>query len=386
MIINDITYMSEVYPAAFLRKQEAGFNSRTQLTRLVFLVSCALIEGENMLRVGIVGATGYTGEELISILLKNPKIKITYLAAKVEKKENINKIFPKLLNKINLECDNFNLDKALELCDLLFLALPHTVSMDIVPCLLKNNKIVIDLSADYRLKDVSVYENWYCKVHKDTANLKNAVYGLPELYREKIKKAKLIANPGCYPTAAILAIAPALSTGLIDEASIIIDAKSGASGAGRKASLDLGFCEIDENFKAYKVNQHQHTPEIDQVLSNLADKKIEVTFVPHLVPMFRGILETVYLKTKKRTNLESIIKIYKNFYKKEPFVRILENSLPETKFVSGTNYCDLGFRFDEKKNLLIIISAIDNLIKGASGQAVENMNIICGFKETEALL
>lgn len=339
-----------------------------------------------MLRVGIIGATGYTGEELISILLKNPKVKITYLARQQDVKENIDKVFPKFFKKISLPCQKFDLPKALELCDLLFLALPHTASMEITPSLLKNNKIVIDLSADYRLKDVSIYEAWYCKVHKDLLNLKNAVYGLPELYKEKIKKAKLIANPGCYPTAAILAIAPVLEAGLIDKNNIIIDAKSGVSGAGKKLSADLIFSEVNENFKAYKVNEHQHAPEINQILSSLSKEKLEVTFVPHLVPMYKGILETIYLKLKKKTNLAAVIKIYKNFYKNEPFVRILEDKIPETKFVAGTNYCDLGFKLDQKKNLLIIVSAIDNLIKGASGQAVQNMNIISGFKETEGLL
>ncbi|MBM3251834.1 MAG: N-acetyl-gamma-glutamyl-phosphate reductase [Candidatus Omnitrophica bacterium] len=339
-----------------------------------------------MLKVGIVGATGYTGEKLVDILLHHPEVRITYLSAKIEKAEKIDNIFPRFSGKISLVCDNFDLEKATKLCDLLFLAVPHTVSLELTPDLLKANKIVIDLSADYRLKDMEEYKSWYKVAHKDKKNLEIAVYGLPELYRERIKKAKLIANPGCYPTAAILALAPALTAGIIDSKSIIIDAKSGVTGAGRKAAMDFFFSEVNENLKAYKINAHQHIPEIDQEISNLAQKKIQIMFVPHLIPMDRGILETIYVKLSGHKSRKDILKIYQKFYKTEPFVRVYnEGKFPQTKNVLETNCCDIAIEVCEDKKTLIIVAAIDNLMKGAASQAVQNMNIACGFKEDTGL-
>jgi len=231
-----------------------------------------------MIKVGLVGATGYAGKELIKILLRHPQARLTYLAAKIDKEEPIYKIFPHLKNKLNLKCEIFDIRRAIAEADLFFLALPHTVSMEMVPLLLSYKKKVIDLSADYRLKNTSVYEKWYKVIHKDKANLKKSVYGLPELYREKIKKADFIANPGCYPTAAILGITPALVSGIVDPDSIIIDAKSGVTGAGRKASLDFFYSEINESVKAYRVDNHQHMPEINQELSSLAGETVCATF------------------------------------------------------------------------------------------------------------
>ncbi|MDD5236945.1 MAG: N-acetyl-gamma-glutamyl-phosphate reductase [Candidatus Omnitrophica bacterium] len=345
-------------------------------------------KGNNaMLNIGILGATGYAGEELIDILLKHKYARIAYLAAKIDQPDNISSIFPKFKGRIDLVCTEPKLDEIIAKCDLVFLALPHTQSFGIVPKLLKAGKRVIDLSADYRLKDIPVYEKFYKVVHADKDNVKKAVYGLPEFYREEIKAAKLIANPGCYPTAAILATAPVLISGLVEEDCIFIDAKSGVSGAGRRAVNDLMFTEVNENFKAYKVNVHQHMPEIDQELSGVSKKTIKTNFVPHLLPVNRGILETIYFKLKKSADQKQVLDIYKRFYKKEPFVRVLdEGKNPQLKDVVYTNYCDIAVNVDPEKKTLIVVAAIDNLKKGASGQAVQNMNIMHGFAESEGLV
>ncbi|MBL7130744.1 MAG: N-acetyl-gamma-glutamyl-phosphate reductase [Candidatus Omnitrophica bacterium] len=339
-----------------------------------------------MIKVGIIGATGYTGEELIKTLIKHPHVRLTYLAAKIDKEQSIDDIFPYLKNRLGLKCEILDIQRAISMADLFFLALPHTISFKIAPILLNHKKKVIDLSADYRLKNSSVYKEWYKVEHKDKGNLKKSVYGLPELYREKIKKSNLIANPGCYPTSAILSICPAIVSDIIDCDSIIIDAKSGVTGAGRKASMNFFYSEINESLKAYKIDSHQHMPEINQELSTLANKKINVTLCPHLVPMDRGILETTYLRLKKKVALAQVLKIYKRFYKTEPFVRIVDSEFYSTKSVLETNFCDIGLKLKEGGKLLIVISAIDNLLKGAAGQAVQNMNIMYGFPEVSGLL
>jgi len=338
----------------------------------------------HVINVGIVGISGYTGKMLLKILLTHPQIRITYIAAGTTKGK-VDEIHPEFAGQIDLQCDEFNLAKAASLCDLVFVAVPHTKSLEITPGLLKSKKRVIDLSADYRIKKPSVYEKWYGVPHKDSVSLAKAVYGLPELYREDIKKTDLIANPGCYPTAAILALAPIVSSNNKDIASITIDAKSGVTGAGRKASISLHFSEINENFKAYKVLEHQHAPEINQCLSLLAATTIDVDFVAHLLPLNQGIYETIYVHFKKGVSLAKVHQLYKKFYKTEPFTRVLPlGQQPEIKNVVGTNFCDIGLTV--KDNLLVITSAIDNLIKGASGQAVQNMNIMYGFKEMMGLM
>jgi N-acetyl-gamma-glutamyl-phosphate reductase len=339
-----------------------------------------------MVKVGIIGATGYTGEELIKILMRHPQAKLTYLAAKIDKAQPIEEIFPHLKNRLSLTCEIFDVEKAITRADIFLLAVPHTVAFTIAPMLLSHKKKVIDLSADYRLKNSGVYKEWYKVEHKDKGNLKKSVYGLPELYRENIKESDLIANPGCYPTAAILSICPAIVSDIIDYDPIIIDAKSGVTGAGRKASLSFFYSEINEGLRAYKIDNHQHMPEINQELSKLADKKISVTFCPHLVPMDRGILETIYLKLKKKMTLTQVLKIYQRFYKTEPFVRVVDNEFYSTKSVVNTNFCDIGFKLRDDGKLLIVISTIDNLLKGAAGQAIQNMNIMCGFPEESGLL
>jgi len=336
-----------------------------------------------MINVGIVGISGYSGKLILKLLFNHSEVRVTYIAAG-KTKGSLGDIHPEFLGKTKLYCDKFNLAKAKSLCDVVFVAVPHTQAMKIVPGLLAAKKRVIDLSADYRFKSAGEYQKWYKTPHADKKNLSKAVYGLPELYREDIKKANLIANPGCYPTAAILSLAPLVAIKNSSINTIIIDAKSGISGAGRKAVLDLMFSEISENLKAYKVLTHQHTPEINGYLSKLAGKTIDVTFVPHLVPLNQGIFETIYVSLKKPVELNKIYTMYQKFYKTEKFVRILKlGAQPEIKNVVNTNYCDIGFATNGK--MLVITSAIDNLIKGASGQAVQNMNIMCGFNENLGL-
>ncbi len=339
-----------------------------------------------MLRVGIVGAKGYGGEELIKLLVNHPRVRLTYLADRLERPEPISESLPQFAGRVDLDCEPFRAKTCIERCDLVFLALPHTVSMQLAPALAAKGRKIVDLSADYRLRNTAVYTSCYKKPHKDKANLKKAVYGLPELYRVKIKKAAFIANPGCYPTAAILGIVPALTAGIADPQDIVIDAKSGVTGAGRKAGLEFSFTEMHADFKGYRFMRHQHAPEIDQELSRVAVKKIKVVFCPHLLPVRRGIYETIYLKTKKAVSLEKVHRVYKKFYKTEPFVRVRGlGVLPQLKHVVCTNYCDIGLAVDVEQRRLVVVAAIDNLLKGASGQAVQNMNLMCGFPESTAL-
>lgn len=338
-----------------------------------------------MIRAGIVGISGYTGKECLSILLKHPLVRVSYVAASAAHGP-VADIYPEFLNRTTLVCQKFSVKEATKNCDVVFLALPHTESMHAAGKLLKAGLKVIDLSADYRLKSPKVYEQWYGHKHTDAKNIAKVVYGLPEFYRTKIKAAKFIANPGCYPTAAVLGLAPLVATRK-DIASIIIDAKSGASGAGRKAVTGLLHAEVDQNFKAYKVLSHQHSPEIDQTLSQLAGKKTGAHFVAHLLPIVRGMLDTIYVQLKDGITINQAHTLYKKFYKAEPFVRVHPlGSQPEVKDVAYTNFCDLGIAVSPDKKLVVITSAIDNLVKGAAGQAVQNMNIMCGFNETEGLI
>ena len=339
-----------------------------------------------MLRVGIVGVSGYSGGVLLDLLIKHENVRVTYVSAN-DINGPIENIRPHLKGRINLPCKDYNSKEAIKKCDLIILAVPHTVSMMIVPDLMAANKKVIDLSADYRFHDAEKYKLHYKTAHRDKKNLPKAIYGLPELSREDIKNACLLANPGCYPTAAILALAPIISIKTKSIASIAIDAKSGVTGAGRKVAQSLLFAEVNESVKTYKILQHQHAPEIDLIISKLAEEDVSVDFVPHLVPINRGILETIYVRLKNKTRIERVIDLYSKFYKKEQFVRIFKKGQqPELKNVVGTNFCDLGFTANDAGNLIVITSAIDNLMKGASGQAVQNMNLMCGFKESMGLL
>lgn len=343
-----------------------------------------------IINIGIIGATGHTGEVLIELLLSHPNVKITRLYNSGKSKQKavvISDVFPKFKKRLDLACGKPDFDQIKKDCDLIFLALPHTISMQFAPKLLKMGKRVIDLSADYRIKNPSIYEKHYKVTHQDKANLKESVYGLPELNRAKIKTAKLLANPGCYPTSAILGLAPLLAVNLIDPDSIIIDAKSGVSGAGKRVEKEYLFSEIQGDFRAYKVNVHQHSPEIDQAISKVSGKKINAVFVPHLLPIERGILSTIYLKKAKGVKLKvkNVVELYKKFYKNEPFIRIKPDGVfPRIKDVAKTNFCDIGVK--DFGSTIIVISAIDNLLKGASSQAVQNMNIMYKLPETTGLL
>lgn len=341
-----------------------------------------------MIKVGIIGITGYTGQELLKILSGHPDVKITYLFSRLDKPKKIGEIFPKFIGVLDLECSNtIDIGEIKRLCEVVFLALPHTVSMQIAPRLIEAGLKVIDLSADYRFKDVKTYEACYKASHSDTNNVKIAIYGLPELNKKEISSAKLVANPGCYPTACLLGCMPLLKNKLIDADSIIIDAKSGVSGAGKKITLDFMFSELNENFKPYKVNCHQHAPEIENELSEIAAKKVSINFVPYIIPVNRGILATIYARLEKDLSSCDLIKIYKEFYSNSYFVRIRkEGEFPELKDVINTNFCDIGICVDSGKKLAIIICAIDNLVKGASGEAVQNLNIMCGLDERAGLV
>jgi len=335
-----------------------------------------------MLKIGIMGSSGFAGEELIKILLAHPEVKITALAAKIEK-THVSKMYPWANGMLDLDSYDMSAEEVGKITDAVFLALPHKISMDFAPCLLKQGRKVIDLSADFRIKDKAVYEKWYEIKHECPEYLKKAVYGLPELYRKDIKGADLIANPGCYPTSIILGCAPLLKKKIVETDYIICDSKSGVSGAGRTPTQALMFTEIAVNsFRPYKVNFHRHMPEIDQELSGLSGAKVEVNFTPHLVPMERGILSTIYLKVAKKINTKEALKMYNDFYKGEYFVRVLEEGiLPDTKNVVRSNFCDIGIKVFPERSLVVVMTAIDNLVKGASGQAVQNMNIMYGFEE-----
>lgn len=338
-----------------------------------------------MLKVGIMGTSGYAGEELLRILLRHPEVKITAAAAKIDT-VHIGKLYPWLEGMLDMECGDMGAEEISKKCDCVFLALPHKVSMQFAPVLLKAGKKVIDLSADFRLRDKGVYEKWYEVKHQCPEYIKKAVYGLPELYRKDIKKAELIANPGCYPTSVILGCAPLLKKGLVEPDNIICDSKSGVSGSGRVPTQALMFTEIQNSFRAYKVNSHRHMPEMDQELAALSGSSISVNFTPHLVPMERGILSTIYLKLKKKIDTGSALQLYGDFYREEYFLRVMgEDIFPDTKNVARSNFCDVGLKVFPAKNLIIVMTAIDNLVKGASGQAVQNMNIMYGFEEKSGL-
>lgn len=340
----------------------------------------------NMIRAGVVGASGYSGLEAIKLLLGHPGVKLTYVAAQ-STEGPLAEIWPELQGKTTLYCQKYKAQEALSKCDVIFLAVPHTSSLAITPALIKGGLAVIDISGDYRLKTAGTYEKWYGHKHTDPKNLKKAIYGLPELYRAKIKGAKLLANPGCYPTAALLGLLPAVTAYAQEITSIIIDAKSGVSGAGKKVTESLMFCGVHENFKAYKVFNHQHSPEIESYLSKAAGKNIAATFIAHLLPVNRGILETIYIQLDKKVSLTKVHDLYSKFYKNEPFVRVRKpGTQPELKDVVHTNFCDLGLAVNDTGKLIVVTSAIDNLVKGAAGQAVQNMNIMFNFEETAGLL
>jgi len=340
-----------------------------------------------MMNVAILGASGYTALELIQILLRHPEVQITTLTSRQADGQSIAEIHPVLTGRIDLKCENLKpTEIAAREIDVVFCCLPHTASMEAVPELLLADCKVIDLSADYRLNSPGVYEQWYGHVHTDPTRLGSTVYGLPELpfLKKQIPNAELIANPGCYTSTSILALAPLLAEQLIEPTDIIIDAKSGLSGAGRSPKLGTLFAECNESVSAYGVGTHRHTPEINQILSQAAQTQIEVVFTPHLMPMDRGIFGTVYCKpTDPAATADDLLAAMRGYYQQAPFIRVVEH-LPNTKAVSHTNYCDLTVR--KSGEWLLVLACLDNLIKGAAGVAVQNFNLMHGFAETTALL
>jgi N-acetyl-gamma-glutamyl-phosphate reductase len=346
----------------------------------------AIIGGNQMkTKVGIIGATGYTGEELLRLLLHHPQVEVTALTSQKYAGVSIDQVFPSLMKQLQLKCEELTVDQISKKTDFIFTAVPHKTAMETVPLFHRQGKKVVDLSADFRFKDAGVYERWYQK-HTSANLLQESVYGLPELHREKIRTAKIVGNPGCYPTGALIGLIPLVKKGIISLENIVIDSKSGVSGAGRDVVLESLFCEVNEGVKAYKIFEHRHLPEIEQELSEMAQKIVSVTFVPHLIPMDRGILTTIYLVLTKKWKTEEVLNAFQEHYQKEPFIRIYpKGKLPNTKDVRGSNYCDIGVKVNETDGRTVIVTAIDNLVKGASGEAVQNMNIMLGYPETMGL-
>ncbi|OGP62251.1 MAG: N-acetyl-gamma-glutamyl-phosphate reductase, partial [Deltaproteobacteria bacterium RBG_13_47_9] len=322
----------------------------------------------------------------LRLLLRHPQVEVTALTSQKYAGIEIGRVFPSLMKQhLEFTCEELDVDQISKKTDFIFTAVPHKTAMETVPLFYKNKKRVIDLSADFRLKDPLVYERWYQK-HTNADLLPESVYGLPELHREKIRNAKIVGNPGCYPTGALIGLIPLFKNEMISYENIIIDSKSGVSGAGRDVVLESLFCEVNEGVKAYKIFVHRHTPEIEQELSQMVQREINVTFVPHLIPMDRGILSTLYVRLTKEMKIEDLLNAFEEYYRKEPFIRIYpKGKLPNTKEVRGSNYCDIGVTLNEPDRRAVVVTAIDNLVKGASGEAVQNMNIMLGYPETMGL-
>ncbi len=339
-----------------------------------------------MIRAGIIGSTGYAGGELVRLLLNHKEVEIKWYGSRSYIDQKYCEVFQNMFEIVEDVCRDDNLKKLAKEVDVIFTATPQGFLASVLDEEILSNTKVIDLSADYRIKDVSVYEEWYQLTHQSPQLIDEAVYGLCEINREAIQKARLIANPGCYTTCSILSIYPLLKEEIIDRDSIIIDAKSGVSGAGRGAKMANLYCEVNENMKAYGVLTHRHTPEIEEQLGLAAGGPLKVIFTPHLVPMNRGILVTAYANLSKKTDYERVKAAYDKYYANEKFVRVLKKDVfPETKWVEGSNYVDVNFKLDMRTNRIVIMGALDNVVKGAAGQAVQNMNLLFGFKESEGL-
>ena len=334
-----------------------------------------------MVRAGILGGSGYTGLELMRLIDLHPEVELVWVTSRKYAGQQVTSLFPSLIAYKDLKFVDPSEKEANQKVDVVFTAVPHQTAMNAVPKYLAAGSKVVDLSADFRIKDQAVYEKWYVE-HTAPELLKEAVYGLPELYEDKIAQSRLVANPGCYPTSTILPLLPLLKHGLIQNDGIVVDSKSGASGAGRSASVALLFCEVNEGFKAYKVGEHRHTPEIEQELSNGANQQVVINFTPHLVPMSRGILTTTYSKAKHGVQTADVLQCLRQEYSNALFVNILpEGSFPNVAHVRGTNFCFIGAYVDNRAGRVITVSAIDNLTKGASGQAIQNMNIMFGMDQ-----
>ena len=339
-----------------------------------------------MIKVGIIGATGYAGSELVRILLGHKDVEIKWYGSRSYIDKKYASIYQNFFQLVDANCMDDNMEVLADQVDVIFTATPQGLCASLVNEEILSKVKIIDLSADFRIKDVKVYEEWYKLEHKSPQFIEEAVYGLCEINREDVKKARLVANPGCYTTCSILTCYPLVKEGIIDPNTIIVDAKSGTSGAGRGAKVDNLFCEVNENMKAYGVATHRHTPEIEEQLGYACGEKITINFTPHLVPMNRGILATAYASLKKDVTYGEVKAIYDKYYADEKFVRVLEKDVcPQTKWVEGSNYVDVNFKIDPRTNRIIMMGAIDNLVKGAAGQAVQNMNLMFGLKESEGL-
>ena len=339
-----------------------------------------------MIRAGIIGSTGYAGGELVRILLGHKDVEIKWYGSRSYIDKKYASVYQNMFQLVDDVCKDDNMEQLAKEVDVIFTATPQGLCASLVNDEILSKVKVIDLSADFRIKDVKTYEEWYKIEHKSPQYIPEAVYGLCEINRDKVKGARLVANPGCYTTCSILTAYPLTKEGLIDMSTLIIDAKSGTSGAGRGAKLPNLYCEVNENIKAYGVATHRHTPEIEEQLGYASGEKVVLNFTPHLVPMNRGILATEYATLKKKVTYEEVKAVYDQYYAKEKFVRVLDRDVcPETKWVEGSNYVDIGFKIDPRTNRIIMMGAIDNLVKGAAGQAVQNMNLLFGLPEDEGL-
>jgi len=335
-------------------------------------------------RAAVLGASGYTGYDLLRILTAHPGVEISHLTAEKHAGRDISDVFPQMSGFLDIELMPLGAESIPDDIELVFLALPHGTSAAVVKEIYERDVKIVDLGADFRLS-LDTYTKWYGE-HPCPELIEQAAYGIPEINRDRIKTAKLVANPGCYPTSAILGLAPLVKNALIDTDAIVVDSKSGVSGAGRSPSLDYHFCEVNEGVKAYKVGEHRHMPEIEEALSNYSGQDVKVSFTPHLIPMDRGILSTIYVKLNEAKSTGDLLGLYENHYKEERYIRISpEKVYPSTSQVRGSNFCDIGLRAEQSNNTAVIVSVIDNLVKGASGAAVQNMNILAGFDESTGL-
>jgi N-acetyl-gamma-glutamyl-phosphate reductase len=340
---------------------------------------------KNEIKASVLGGSGYSGIELLKILSRHPRVHIDKIFANNSAGKFLHEVHPWFKNRLDLRFESFD-SAAVCSSDVAFLALPSGEAMNVVPELLRLGKKIIDFGGDFRLKDISLYENFYKRAHSARDIVAQAVYGLPEWNSREIKSASLVANPGCYPTSAILPLAPLLKDGLINNKGITVSSLSGVSGAGRSSSTDYSFVEVNESVKAYKVGSHQHIPEIKSTLESIAGSEVSITFVPHLIPITRGIYSSMYASVNKGVTTAAVVQSYQKYYSTAPFVRVSESAIPEIKNVLYSNYIDIGFRMYPDNNQIMVFSAIDNLVKGAAGQAVQNMNILFGYDETEGLL
>lgn len=339
-----------------------------------------------MIKVGIIGSTGYAGVEIVRLLQRHKEVEIVWFGSRSYVDKKYSDVFRNMFQIVDAKCLDDSMEELAEAVDVIFTATPQGLCGALVNEAILNKVKIIDLSADFRIKDVETYEKWYGIEHKSPQFIEEAVYGLCEINRDKVKDARIVANPGCYTTCSILSIYPMVKEGLIDLKSIIIDAKSGTSGAGRGAKVPNLFCEVNENIKAYGVTTHRHTPEIEEQLGYAAGEEVLINFTPHLVPMQRGILVTAYANLKKEVTYGEVKAVYDKYYGNEYFIRVLDqDETPETRWVEGSNFVDVNFKIDERTGRIIMMGALDNLIKGAAGQAVQNFNILFGFKENEGL-